>query len=368
MTVNFDELLRHQLQLERLATGGYRNLVLPSLQATQEAINKILLSQDIVATQKELNQITRLIREQIDAQSWAEVTTNLEDLAKFEANWQGQFLGAAFAETLDIPKDSTIVNYVTRAIMSLESASGVTAGTWAQFIQGNKDSQIRTVNNIVRDGYARGRTGQQIARQIKQQYDGRIARNAETLVRTGYIHYAAQANEAMINDNKDILHKYYYVITFDNRTSFTCINADVRFNTPGKRFNVGDKNAPTPPLHFACRTRRIAVPKGWTPDGEKASIGGKLDKKAEETFETRKDRRDGKVVKYRGRKDPSFKAGTINANTTYEAWLKTQPEWFVSDVLGKTKADLFLSGEYSLKSFTDMTGRPLTLDEIIANQ
>ncbi len=85
-------------------------------------------------------------------------------------------------------------------------------------------------------------------------------------------------------------------------------------------------------------------------------------------FEKRKKRRDGRVVKYQGRKDKAFKGEAISAEKTYSSWLKSQPTWFVQDSLGKERANLFLNKGYSLSSFSDMTGRPLTLDEIVKRE
>ena len=56
----------------------------------------------------------------------------------------------------------------------------------------------------------------------------------------------------------------------------------------------------------------------------------------------------------------------MKANTKFDTWLKSQPEWFVTDTLGATRAKLFLEGKMSIASFTDMTGRTLTLAELAA--
>ena len=215
------------------------------------------------ATGAGIEALKEAITEQINSQTgWATVTTNLQEMSLYEAQFQANLLTSGLAVKLSLPSDSKIISYVNKAIMSLESGQRVDAGTWAQFVQANKDSQAKQINSIVRAAYARGEAMQAISKEIRQSFDGLIKREAETLARTGFAHYAAQANEAMIQDNKDLLKEYYYVVVFDSRTSDICISADLRWNK--KRFKV-DEKAPTPPLHYNCRTRRIAVPDGWEP-------------------------------------------------------------------------------------------------------
>lgn len=359
-----DKYLQHELYLGRLATGSINSELLPSLKLTELEIIKILREYDVIATPQELNEITKLVRDQINSEKgWASVTKDMSAMAVYEANWQSSYTATALSVALSVPKDSKIIRYVTQSIMSLESGSSVSAGTWAQFVRQNKDSQIKAVNSIIRNGYAKQQTSGQISRRIKQAFGGTIRNNAEILTRTGFVHYASQANEAMVQDNTDVLKEYVYIVTFDNRTSDICIGIS-KFNQPSNRYKVGDPKAPNTPLHFACRTRRQAVTKGWMPTGTKASVGGRRGENAEENFDKRKDRRDGNLVKYRGRKDKAFIAREIEADLTLDSWLKTLPRWFVEDTLGKKRAQLYLDNKVSLDRFSDATGRPLTLAEI----
>ena len=365
MAVDFDKWLQHELNLNRLATNTINTVVVPGLSGVEKAISEILNQHDIIASKSELSDITKAIREQINSQStWSIATVNMAEMAIYEAGWQANFMGAAFAEKLNLPADSSIVRYVQQSIMSLTSGSRVDAGIWSKFTKDNLNSQNKLVNNIVVDGYAKGETGKQISKRIKETFTGTIARDAENLARTGYVHYASQASEAMIQDNLDVFKEYYYVVTFDNRLSDICRNINLLFNPESDRFKVGDPKAPMPPIHYGCRTRRIAVTDNWKPNGDRGSVGSKSGEAAEESFERREKRSDGKVVKYRGRNDKAFKAKAIKATTNYSTWLKQQEPWFIEDTLGKQKADWFISGEYGLKSFSDMTGRPLTLAEI----
>ena len=204
---------------------------------------------------------------------------------------------------------------------------------------------------------------------IKALSDGLLRREAEALARTGYVHYAAQATEAMIRQNTDILEQYYYVVTFDNRTSNRCIGVS-KLNQPKNRLKVGDPKAPQPPLHWNCRTRRLAVPQGFELVGTKAVVGGKKGEEAVKKFAERdRRRRKASQVRYRGRKDSDiFNAGQVDASLTYNQWLKQQPRWFIDDTLGPKRAKLWLDDGVSLNKFSDMLGNPLTLAEIMKRE
>ena len=44
--------------------------------------------------------------------------------------------------------------------------------------------------------------------------------------------------------------------------------------------------------------------------------------------------------------------------------MSRQPMWFIEETLGKKRAALFKRGGVGLDKFTDLTGRPLSLDEL----
>jgi hypothetical protein len=48
----------------------------------------------------------------------------------------------------------------------------------------------------------------------------------------------------------------------------------------------------------------------------------------------------------------------------YSDWLRRQDREVVKDVLGKTRADLFLKGKLQVDHFVDNKGKDLTLDQL----
>ena len=367
---DLDLFLRHQLYLERLATGG-QNKLLDNMQEVYLDIRRLLNEYETIPNRRALNKIVKEIQELVlESKGWDLLTQeNLKDLAIYEATWQASYQTEMTGLSAAVPSEAQVLNFINSSLMSLTTGQLNQTGVWSQFTEQNLNGMAEVVNNIVKRGFVRGETIGEIQKQIRQANNGIIRRNAVALARTGYIHYAAQANEAMIQANSDILDNYFYVVTFDNRTSDICIGI-TKFNEEGNRFKVGDPAAPIPPLHYQCRTRRMAVPKNYQIFGTKAAVGGNDGEDAAEAFKGKKDRlRTASQVRYKGRKSNDiFNAGPIDARLSYEKWLKQQPRWFIDDTLGPKRASLLIDRKIPLNNFSDMTGKPLTIDEIIQRE
>lgn len=368
MSLDLDKFLQHELYLNRLASGAINTYVHPSLKDTYIAVRKILQNEETITTQAQLNRITAAISKAIDANGgWLTMTTeSLDELALYETQWQAEFVGASFAFAAKTPAEKTILSFVNKALMSLESGKKVNAGTWSEFYHENLDSRKRTINSIVKTGFSRGETINQMSSKIRTVVDGTLRHEAESLARTGYQHYASQANTAMVQANSDILQEWFYVITFDSRTTIICQSISTK-NAIGSRFKIGDPKAPNPPLHFGCRTRRIGLPKGLQPTGTRAALGAKED--GEEAFELRKKRlRTASQVRYRGKKDLNvFTPEQIKASTPLDRWLREQPDYYIRDTLKTEKRfKLFREGGLTLKDFSDINGNPLDINQVIA--
>lgn len=352
-----DEILQHELQIARLATGSINSIVVPSLEKTYAEIRRIIRERGLPNTPKRLEMLERAIAQAIrDNNGWSDVTNALDEFAQYEAGVALQTTQAFTATALELTAADRIASYINAALMSLESGKRSSTGTWAQFVQGNIDSQIETYNNIIRTGYARGQTLREISRNLQDATSGLLRHNAEALARTGYSHYANAAREAMAQ-GLSIDTDWVLIFTFDSRRSQTCIHQELTKS----RWKSNDPARRIPPLHFNCRTTGIILPRGEELDGMRPAIVGKAGEDAEKSFDRRAK---NKTPKYSGRKDKAFDAKRIRYGTSYESFLKSQPDWFIDEVLGATKGKLFRSGKYKLKSFFDMTGRPLTLAEL----
>ena len=58
--------------------------------------------------------------------------------------------------------------------------------------------------------------------------------------------------------------------------------------------------------------------------------------------------------------------GQVSADLTYNEWFKKQSKGFQLEVLGKTRYNLFESGELTLDKFTNNRDQALTLDQLKA--
>jgi len=359
---DIDEQLRHQQYIERLASGGINSVVKPSLDATYKSIARILNEFDENPTQAQLNRIVRAINKAIeDNNGWTELTTDyLNPLADYEAQWQAAYQTAAGVAAITVPDSDDIQRYMKTAMMELTSGQNVSVAPWGDYTTTNVDSRKRYINSAVRTGFNSGQSISQIKKSVKNVVGGIIAREAETLARTGYIHYANQAKKAMVEDNKDILNELVYLSVWDNKTSLICLGLS------GKRWSVTAKNIPWPPNHFNCRSTMLSVVKGAQLTGTQSAVGGVKGAEARELYDERKERlRVKSKVGYRGKKDTDiFKPGQVSAKKSHEVWLEEQPMWFIESTLGKARAELLVKGNLKLSQFTDMSNRILTLDEL----
>jgi len=377
-----DSLLAHELQLQRVATELLRKGLYPSLDAAYKAIRAILLEAETITSPTKLKAteraITKAVNEALE-KGWSEYTKELTAIAIYDASYYAQLIGAG-AVTLKVPGKRSIADYVQSALMSLSSGQVPKVGVWADFVRDNISGYAEQVNNLVKAGYVNNATVQQTARTIKQFSEGLARHQVEALARTGLQHYAQSAREAMIEDNLDIIDREYPIVTFDNRLSSTCRGIAVEYPNG---WEVNKSPVGRPPFHYQCRTTlivgikgagdpRIGVKRPAIGSGDNYPKDGLAKKKYRElpdgTFEEYTDQ---VKPKYRGRRDSEngrFNVEQVNANIGFGTWLKRQDPVFVQDVLGKTRAELFLKGGLPLDRMSDAMGRQLTLAELIERE
>lgn len=351
------QILQHELQIARLANGTINSIVVPSIEETYKQVRSIILERGLPNTPKRLQLLERAIAEAIRANAgWDAVTSELDDFGLYEAGVALQTVQSFIPERdLALTSEQRIQSYINESLMSLERGKTTQTGTWAQFVVGNTDSRVQSFNNVVRTAYSRGWTLRETSRALQDTTE-LLRRESESLARTGYSHYANNAREAM-NTGLRIDTDWVLIFTFDSRISSVCLHQ----SATQSRWSSKDPDRRIPPLHWGCRTTGVILPRGAELEGMRPAIAGKSGDKAAESFERRAE---NKTPKYRGRKDNAFKAEQIKVSTPYDSFLRQQPDWYVSEVLGKKKSELFLSGKADIKDFFDMSGRPLTLERM----
>lgn len=358
------DLDQHSIYLARVATNLLRAKLYPSYEEAYKAIRMILLDAETISSNTKLSAVNKAIAKAIEASTtpaWGETTDELTSLAVYESGYYAQLIGGYAGVRMKTPPQRQVKDWMEKALMALESGQRKSVDTWPEFVAANQGSFTNAVQGVVKSGYLNGRTVNEMVKDLRPLVDGLLKREAEALVRTATQFYANQGREQFAVANKDLLSERVYWATMDNRTTLICMGRHLQ------KWPIDATDYPQIPAHFGCRSQWLFLVEGQEmPDGMKPTVGGKDTKEAEEAFKAQEDRT-GKKPKYKGRKDLNkFAIEQVKANTKFDTWLKRQPDWFIKDTLGETRAKLFLDGKMSLSSFTDMAGRTLRLDELAA--
>jgi SPP1 gp7 family putative phage head morphogenesis protein len=186
-------------------------------------------------------------------------------------------------------------------------------------------------------------------------------RNAEAITRTAVNYYSNAVRETWLADNSDLFTEELFVATLDSRTTPQCRSLD------GKTFPIG--KGPIPPLHFSCRSLRVASING-------EAIGNRPAKPFTEKMfakEFSNGEFSSRDALPRGMKDAydSYARKRIRemteiipAKVTYQQWLGRQSVAFQDDVLGPTRGKLFRGGKVKLDKFVDRTGKTIPLAKL----
>lgn len=307
----------------------------------------------------------------VRTKAWDEIDelwlSEMIDLATEEAKISAVTVSTTVPVLLDLKAPPPAL---LRAIATSRPFEGRTLKQWATSLR-KKD--INRILDQIKIGMVQGETSAVIARRVvgTKNLKGRngvtalTRRGADAITRTAVNHIANAARREFYKDNKEYFKEEQYVATLDSRTTPVCRAHD------GKRFPVGE--GPLPPLHWACRSLRVAVINGEV-------IGRRPAKPVTEQQLLREYSKKNGWDKVRNRNAlpfghkgtyDSFKAqrvreltGTVPAKTTYQNWLTTQSTDFQDDVLGVTKGRLFRKGGLKLDKFVNRTGDELTLSQL----
>lgn len=350
--------LRRSVHRQRYATYLMNEYVKKEIQRFARALPGLIdgdISDMTIAERKRLiSHVRKDFTEGWNAM-WADLTKDLDQFALAESD----FVYNVY-DLVKEPTEAAIIAAVTNGLMTLSRGDAVESGVWADFTKRNTDSTFRLINGVIASGWQEGRTNQEIIRDIRGGYNritkvyqggiinGLAKNRAEALVRTGAAHFSAVARDKTILANSDIIKKRYFLATFDNRTTLICRSLS------GKTWDIDDNTYPRLPLHWNERSQYVYLFEGETePPGTKPAVGGK----AKTGYDDR--------PRYRGRKDSDlYDVGPIDADTSMDEWLRSQPREFIESALGTERAKLFIDGRLPIDKFTDLQGNPLTLDEL----
>ncbi len=340
-----DIATRHQVFLERFKTSESTEFakafdVLNV--ATREVISNLAVANLADVTKRKLQEALKQLKETnleiLDLAS-KDLFKNLEQLAGYEAGFEARTFQSISAKVrLGVPKAA---DAYASAIAQPLSVNGQLLDT---FINKWSEAEVDRVNDTVRKAWGESWTVDKLTTAINGTKrlgysDGIIGvpgstaavarRNARAVARTSIQHVASSARMTTWEKNADVITGYRFVATLDGRTTQICRSLD------GKLFELGA--GPIPPVHIGCRSTTVA---------ETDPSLDFLDEGATRSSEN----------------------GYVDADLSYYDWLKTQPEDFQDEAIGKTRAKLFRDGGLSADDFAQLNlnrnFQPLTLAEM----
>lgn len=328
-----DSILRREIFLQRFASFLVNQNVDGAIQSFSRSLPSLLnefgSAENLTLSERRI--VARAVNVEMAkvwSDMWDDITVQLNNMALLDAQHIASVYSEILGVTLSIPADSVLLGHIKQSIMVLTSGKNVKAGVWSKFVTDNISAATRQVNGAIWSGYTSNLTNDQIAQSIRgifnrstKKYVGGIlngiTRNqSEALVRTGVSHFSNGARDRTYANNTDIIQSRILIATLDSRTTLICMGRDK------KEWEITDNSYPRLPFHFNERSIYIV-----------RMIG-----------------------------DDSL--NDIDSAISFDEFLRNQPRSFVESILGPARADLFLNKKFSVKRFTDMTGRTLTLDEL----
>lgn len=372
----YDALVRHQIYVLRYS-GYVRNRMTTIMNASEDELarrirDKLRNTQGL-STPVEWQRLQSL-QAGLDAlrrESWDEATKFLTE-EMVELSYQEPIqLNAMMQAVLPVAVETVMPSArMLRAIALSRPFEGRILKEWADTMAAD---DIRRIHSAIQAGMVAGEDSATIARRVVgtgtlKGADGVTEitrRQIQTITRTAVQHIANGARDTWFDENSDILEAEQFVATLDSRTTPICRALD------GKTYPVG--KGPRPPLHFNCRSLRIAAIDGTLagdrpakPTTEKLLVKEYAEKNGLGDVRSRDQLPRGTKGDYdkwaRGRIRQLV--GPVPATQTYQTWLKGQSNAFQNEVLGNTKAKLFRDGGLTLDKFVDRNGTELTLKQL----
>jgi len=341
-TLIFDQLIQHQIYLERFKTGELSKLQVFLQQLMDDVSGQLgarlsdaknagtVRNARLEALLKDIGELSDKAAEQM-----ADATRDqLKDLASYEG---GYLVAAARAVLPSVVSFEAVAPVQLWAAVEARPFQGRVLDQWfgdySAAQRGRIDQAIRT---SVVEGETVDQTIQRLRGTRKLGYgDGIInginRRSAEAIARTAINHTVTMARQQTLVENQAVVSSVQWRSTLDGQTSEICIARD------GQTYPL--ESGPRPPAHPNCRSTIVPVIKSWKELG--------IDLKEAE---------------------PGTRAsmnGQVPAAETYGTWLKRQPAAFQDDVLGAEKAQAFRSGKLTVQQFVDdKKGRAYSLGEL----
>lgn len=386
--------LRHAIFLQGVSNAESKSMLSLLEKLEREIAGRIMMESGSALTKARLKTMLKDLRGLIGPvyqQIIDRMEYNLYDLTKKEINVHSQALyqSVAGGTPLSVAVYSPAPEQVYSASLKLAADATMNAAFAKVAVEAG-----RAVTDRIAAGYLIGETNATIVRNVLSDLN-KPRRQVETIVRTAIGHYSATARNKVFEANSHIVKALQWSSTLDGRTTLQyCIPRS------GKLYTLKDHKPIRHALpwmsgpgmiHWNCRSSSVAITK---------DLNGMMLDRADVPPEVRPYvafqapiGKDGKPIQFS--KHPSKMSvgeytrelkkngysmdeikqirsrmiGTVPAQLSYGAWLKQQAKTtggreFVTEVLGPTRAKLFLDGKLSIEQFSNNKGFLIRLSDL----
>lgn len=330
-----DAILRQAIELQRLSAGeeARAEAILIELEdELQSLLNRGTLSA------KAKREVEALIKEAHDAIARKYINIagilDIEAIVQHVADQTVGFMAETFPLAISNPTLATLQS-LSRDVL----IEGSPASAW--WAKQSDDAAFKFAGNV-RRGVLDGRTNDQIVRDVLT--DLAVSRrNARTLVHSSIMTAANRARLETFRKNARGAAGVKWLATLDSHTCLVCATLDgSQWDFDGKPINGTKKEFAMPPAHMNCRCVASPIPNY---DALEAAYPGISDR-----------------LKASGARASAN--GPLPSGTTFNDFLKRQPDAWVREYLGASRAEAYLAGKITLTDLVTKGGREKTLDEI----
>lgn len=337
-----NQTVRHQVDL-----AAYHNFVLSKMIRVLNLSDADLLAELQKALTEEdedsfkVQRLDRMLKsvQEINTEAYAQFYGAMSDEIKDYSAYESGFQFDLYKSVLPISAElARVVPEQVYAAAMAQPFEGRLLKDWASSLAA---SRLRNIKDTIAVGYTNGKTTSEIITEIRgtkalRYADGLLdtsRRNLEPIVRTALSHTAQLARTKFGEKNKDIVDEEMWVSTLDGRTSSLCRVRDHLHYTAIDHKPVGHEvpwGAGPGRLHFSCRSTSILLLKGQ-----------------KKLFGTR-----------------ASATGPVDANMSYNDWLKEQSPEVQDDILGKKRGAQYRAEGMAIDRFVNDKGRQLSLAQL----
>lgn len=332
-----DDVIKFQISLRRLEAGTRRK-VLETLLRMQKELIAAISAGDVskfsrARARQLLSDITPII-----ANNYAEAQSILKEqihglvpvqIAQAEKSLE---LSVFIDRTVKLPTKNVIDRLSNEVLIN----GGPLNGWWKR----QEQDTLFKLSSSIREGMLLNDTNDKIIGKVVDNLDI-SRRNASAIVHTAIQDVANNARQAVYEQNDDIIKSFVWFTAMDSHVCPLCIGRS------GKKWKNDDGHTPidhaipwqVPPIHF--NDRCVILPETLTfeemgVDLQEPTIG-----------------------------DRASSLGPIDADSTFDDYLKRVSVKQQDEMLGKGRAKLWRDGKISLGQLLDGEGRELTLKELL---